>query len=214
MRAPAPPRISRRGSRPRQTCHRDVLGVHCRRRYPPHPYVLPGSAADRFVWSVVATLAALFGIGAARALVTADRWWRTGGEMLLLGAIVAATLWRRCPGRHVRRGPLKETDQRATCIRHRHLCRRQHAVGRRTGRCLSGWVNGPTDDEIACGCPFMASLRHGATRPRVTNAWVGRPPRPCPGFFPARSAHQRLAGLAPPLHAHAIDRVDSNAGTT
>jgi VIT1/CCC1 family predicted Fe2+/Mn2+ transporter len=57
------------------------------------PYVLPGLADDRFTWSVVATMAALFGIGAARAIVTADRWWKTGAEMLLLGAIVAASAY-------------------------------------------------------------------------------------------------------------------------
>ena len=57
------------------------------------PYAVPGLIGQRFFWSMAATLAALFGVGAARALVTADRWWRTGGEMLLLGAIVAATAY-------------------------------------------------------------------------------------------------------------------------
>jgi hypothetical protein len=32
----------------------------------------------------------LFGIGAARALVTRERWWSTGLEMLGLGGLVAA----------------------------------------------------------------------------------------------------------------------------
>ena len=54
------------------------------------PYVLGAASDDRFAWSTIATLGALFGIGAARALVTAGRWWRTGLEMLTLGAIVAA----------------------------------------------------------------------------------------------------------------------------
>jgi VIT1/CCC1 family predicted Fe2+/Mn2+ transporter len=57
------------------------------------PYVLAGSTEHRFPWSMVATLVALFGIGAARALVTADRWWRTGLEMLVLGALVAASAY-------------------------------------------------------------------------------------------------------------------------
>jgi vacuolar iron transporter family protein len=57
------------------------------------PYVLPGPPEHRFAWSAVATLVALFGVGAARALVTADRWWKTGLEMLALGALVAASAY-------------------------------------------------------------------------------------------------------------------------
>ena len=60
---------------------------------PLSPYVLPGTAEHRFAWSAAATLAALFAVGAARALVTADRWWRTGLEMLVLGALVAASAY-------------------------------------------------------------------------------------------------------------------------
>jgi VIT1/CCC1 family predicted Fe2+/Mn2+ transporter len=54
------------------------------------PYVVPVPEASRFMWSGVMTMAALFGVGAARATVTLDRWWRTGLEMLGLGALVAA----------------------------------------------------------------------------------------------------------------------------
>jgi len=57
------------------------------------PYVLPGDAPSRFAWSAASTLAALFGVGAARALVTADPWWKTGAEMLALGTLVAATAY-------------------------------------------------------------------------------------------------------------------------
>ncbi len=57
------------------------------------PYVFPELALDRFVFSIALTLAALFGIGAARALVTADRWWVSGVEMLSLGAVVAAVAY-------------------------------------------------------------------------------------------------------------------------
>ena len=32
-------------------------------------------------------------LGAARALVTSDRWWRSGAETLLLGAVVAFTAY-------------------------------------------------------------------------------------------------------------------------
>ena len=52
------------------------------------PYVVTDLEAE-VVWSTVLTLAALFVLGALRALVTVDRWWRSGIETLLLGAVVA-----------------------------------------------------------------------------------------------------------------------------
>lgn len=54
--------------------------------------LLPYVAADiggQVYWSAAMTLASLFGLGASRALVTVDRWWRSGVETLLLGAVVA-----------------------------------------------------------------------------------------------------------------------------
>ena len=57
------------------------------------PYVIPGIANDEFAWSAMLTLAALFGVGAARSLVTTERWWKTGLEMLILGAVVAASAY-------------------------------------------------------------------------------------------------------------------------
>lgn len=54
------------------------------------PYVSAVDADTRFALSTLLTLAALFGVGASRALVTADRWWRCGLEMLIVGAVVAA----------------------------------------------------------------------------------------------------------------------------
>lgn len=59
------------------------------------PYVGWGTAeaADRFVVSVIFTFAALFAVGSLRALVTIDRWWKAGLEMLLLGAAVAAAAY-------------------------------------------------------------------------------------------------------------------------
>jgi vacuolar iron transporter family protein len=54
------------------------------------PYLLPVPEDTRFAWSGVMTMAALFGVGAARAAVTLDRGWRTRLEMLGLGALVAA----------------------------------------------------------------------------------------------------------------------------
>ena len=57
------------------------------------PYLLPDLAVDRFVLSVLLTLAALFGVGASRAIVTVDRWWTAGLEMLLLGLMVSAAAY-------------------------------------------------------------------------------------------------------------------------
>jgi vacuolar iron transporter family protein len=57
------------------------------------PYVLPGVETGRFLWSLMLTLLSLFVVGALRTLVTTDRWWRAGLEMMLLGAIVAAAAY-------------------------------------------------------------------------------------------------------------------------
>jgi VIT1/CCC1 family predicted Fe2+/Mn2+ transporter len=54
------------------------------------PFVLPFAAIDRPFWSTILTFAALFGLGAARAPITLERWWKTGLETLALGALVAA----------------------------------------------------------------------------------------------------------------------------
>ena len=39
------------------------------------------------------TLTALFVVGAARGVVTADRWWKAGAQMLILGMIAAAAAY-------------------------------------------------------------------------------------------------------------------------
>jgi VIT1/CCC1 family predicted Fe2+/Mn2+ transporter len=57
------------------------------------PYVLRPSWPTPFVLSTGLTLATLFGVGAARGVVTADRWWAAGAEMLLLGVVVAAVAY-------------------------------------------------------------------------------------------------------------------------
>ena len=44
-------------------------------------------------WSVGLTFTMLFAVGARRALVTADRWWAAGLEMLGPGVIVAAAAY-------------------------------------------------------------------------------------------------------------------------
>jgi VIT1/CCC1 family predicted Fe2+/Mn2+ transporter len=52
------------------------------------PFAL-GLAVPQFAWSIMLTLLTLFTVGALRALVTIDRWWIAGLEMLGLGAAVA-----------------------------------------------------------------------------------------------------------------------------
>jgi VIT1/CCC1 family predicted Fe2+/Mn2+ transporter len=57
------------------------------------PYLVPMWGAQAFRWSIVATLASLFAVGALRATVTIERWWAAGLEMLSLGAVVAAAAY-------------------------------------------------------------------------------------------------------------------------
>ena len=57
------------------------------------PYLLGASGYGAFYAASALTLAALFLVGASRAAITLDRWWRAGLEMLLLGAIVAAAAY-------------------------------------------------------------------------------------------------------------------------
>jgi VIT1/CCC1 family predicted Fe2+/Mn2+ transporter len=52
------------------------------------PFAL-GVAGQAFAWSVSLTFLMMFAVGALRALVTIDRWWVAGLEMLLLGIAVA-----------------------------------------------------------------------------------------------------------------------------
>lgn len=57
------------------------------------PYMIPGLLVDRFIVSCVLTLAALFAVGASRALITNVQWWTAGLEMLGLGAVVAGVAY-------------------------------------------------------------------------------------------------------------------------
>jgi VIT1/CCC1 family predicted Fe2+/Mn2+ transporter len=57
------------------------------------PYLFGLPSELRGAMSVVLTLAALFGVGATRTLVTADRWWKAGLETLGLGVLVAAAAY-------------------------------------------------------------------------------------------------------------------------
>ena len=53
------------------------------------PYVMPIDAGHRLAACIFLTFGALFLIGSLRSLVTVDRWWAAGLEMLALGAVVA-----------------------------------------------------------------------------------------------------------------------------
>jgi vacuolar iron transporter family protein len=53
------------------------------------PFAVLTGAGARLTASIVLTFTTLFVIGALRAVVTIDRWWLAGLEMLLLGIAVA-----------------------------------------------------------------------------------------------------------------------------
>ena len=57
------------------------------------PFLLPIAVDTRFMWSAAATFTFMFASGAARALVTRDRWWLSGLETLGLGAVVAGAAY-------------------------------------------------------------------------------------------------------------------------
>lgn len=57
------------------------------------PYLFSGTASQQLALSVAFTFMALFALGASRALVTRDRWFRTGLETLALGTIVAVVAY-------------------------------------------------------------------------------------------------------------------------
>lgn len=54
------------------------------------PYVLHFPIKSQFGWSIILMALALFGVGAARTLVTKRSWLRSGVEMLVVGSIAAA----------------------------------------------------------------------------------------------------------------------------
>jgi VIT1/CCC1 family predicted Fe2+/Mn2+ transporter len=56
-------------------------------------YLLPLPPARQLLWSTIMTFASLFLFGAGRAAISRGRWWWTGLETLLLGAIVAGAAY-------------------------------------------------------------------------------------------------------------------------
>ena len=57
------------------------------------PFLFAGEFSRRLAWSTALTLFSLFGVGAARAALTEERWWRAGLETLSLGAVVAGAAY-------------------------------------------------------------------------------------------------------------------------
>ena len=57
------------------------------------PYMLPVEDDVRLPASAALTMASLFGVGAARATVTLDRWWKAGFEMLAVGGLIAVAAY-------------------------------------------------------------------------------------------------------------------------
>ena len=57
------------------------------------PYAFGAEPDLGLLLSVLLTLVGLFVIGSSRSLVTVDRWWVAGLEMLLLGAVVAGAAY-------------------------------------------------------------------------------------------------------------------------
>jgi vacuolar iron transporter family protein len=65
------------------------LAFVCAGAVPLAPYLAGGGSTSRLSISIGLTLAALFGVGAARSIFSRESWWMTGLEMLVLGVAVA-----------------------------------------------------------------------------------------------------------------------------
>ena len=57
------------------------------------PYFFSGSPSGRFTTAIALSFVTMFAIGAARAVISNVTWWRAGGEMLGLGAVVTAVAY-------------------------------------------------------------------------------------------------------------------------
>ncbi len=64
------------------------------------PYALALTPGSKRWTSAAVTFVALFGVGAARGVVTARPWWRTGLEVLVLGALAGAVAYATGAGIH------------------------------------------------------------------------------------------------------------------
>ncbi len=57
------------------------------------PYLLQRTSSRQLTVSTILTFVTLFLLGAIRAVITRDRWWRTGLETLALGTVVAGAAY-------------------------------------------------------------------------------------------------------------------------
>lgn len=71
--------------------------------FPVLPYALPVAVSSAFAVSVALTLAALFGAGATKTLITGRPWLRSGLESLFIGALAGAATFMA--GRWIAPGP-------------------------------------------------------------------------------------------------------------
>jgi VIT1/CCC1 family predicted Fe2+/Mn2+ transporter len=56
------------------------------------PFALPGLTRE-LAWASVLTFATLFGLGASRAVITVECWWKAGFETFGVGIVVALTAY-------------------------------------------------------------------------------------------------------------------------
>jgi len=61
----------------------------CAGAVPLAPFSVGVTDAPALRLSVALTFVTLFGVGAARSMITTDRWWKAGLEMFTLGVVVA-----------------------------------------------------------------------------------------------------------------------------
>ncbi|MFZ5390965.1 MAG: VIT1/CCC1 transporter family protein [Patescibacteria group bacterium] len=57
------------------------------------PYIFKFPVYTSFVWAIVFTGLALFVVGSLRALLTEKKWWLSGLEMLIIGAMAASVAY-------------------------------------------------------------------------------------------------------------------------
>jgi VIT1/CCC1 family predicted Fe2+/Mn2+ transporter len=87
--------VDERASRPEAARHgvATLLGFVVAGVVPLVAYVVPVDGDRRFAFAVALTLSTLFAVGASRAVVTRLGWFRSGFEMLAVGALAAGVAY-------------------------------------------------------------------------------------------------------------------------